>query len=292
MNIRYLRHNQIDKQQWDTTLEQCQNGLIYAQSRYLDVVSPKWEALVSDGYEYIMPLPVKKKYGIHYLIQPFFTQQLGVFSTHKINEQIIGQFLKKIPYISYALNFNTDNFHPRFVPLPNYLLSLHSPFESIKRHFSKNTQRNIQKAEKKSLYLLQEIDIERFINFYILYKKIRTRNNEIDEDIIRKLFATNFVHFMGIENNQHQLVAVLAYLYHNGRLVYWLPTSNEEGKKSSAMFLLISRLIEQYAGTNTVLDFEGSKIEGIARFYKGFGGVEAPYYTVRKNKPQWLSKWI
>jgi hypothetical protein len=59
------------------------NGIVYAYSWYLDIVSPGWDALVKDDYKSVMPLTWRKKYGIKYLYQPFFTQQLGVFSSDK-----------------------------------------------------------------------------------------------------------------------------------------------------------------------------------------------------------------
>ena len=70
---------------------------------------PGWEALISENYEYIMPLPVKSKYKIPYLVQPILTQQLGIFSKNKINENIIEEFIKEIPYFSYEINLNEHN---------------------------------------------------------------------------------------------------------------------------------------------------------------------------------------
>ena len=83
MEIKYLKHNQIDKQKWDSAIENAENGLVYALSWYLDIVSPNWDALVVGDYEQVMPVTHKRKYGIKYLIQPPFCQQLGFFSQSK-----------------------------------------------------------------------------------------------------------------------------------------------------------------------------------------------------------------
>src|ERR1700692_3437990 len=79
--IHYLKHNAIDKRRWDEAIDRAFNGMIYAKSWYLDIVSPQWDALVSDDYRAVMPLTWRRKFGVYYLYQPFFTQQLGVFTT-------------------------------------------------------------------------------------------------------------------------------------------------------------------------------------------------------------------
>ena len=76
--IRYLSHDEIDKPQWDACIEGSVNSLPYAASWWLDVVSPGWEALVSEDYRSVMPLTWHKKLGVYYLYQPYLTQQLGI----------------------------------------------------------------------------------------------------------------------------------------------------------------------------------------------------------------------
>jgi hypothetical protein len=89
MEIKHLAHIEIDRQKWDACILNACNSLVYAESWYLDIVSPNWEALILGDYEYVMPLPVKKKFGVSFLVQPPLTQQFGIFSSNKIDEEII-----------------------------------------------------------------------------------------------------------------------------------------------------------------------------------------------------------
>ena len=75
MKIQHLRHKDIDFEKWDNAMNLCTNRLCYANSWFLNIVSPKWEALVSEDYNYLMPLPVKRKYKIPYIVQPHLAQQ-------------------------------------------------------------------------------------------------------------------------------------------------------------------------------------------------------------------------
>jgi hypothetical protein len=48
----------------------------------------------------------------------------------------------------------------------------------------------------------------------------------------------------------------------------------------------------EYAGTNYILDFEGSDIEGIANFYQQFGSIPQPYYSLSYNHLPWLLRLV
>ena len=106
--IKHVTHNELDKIKWDNCIDHANNTLIYAYSWFLDVVSPNWEALVYNDYEAVMPLTHKRKFLINYLYQPFFTQQLGVFSRFENQAELTRSFLVSIPtkfkYIDVNLN--------------------------------------------------------------------------------------------------------------------------------------------------------------------------------------------
>ncbi len=94
MVIKYLKHKDIDKNKWDECINEAPNGLIYGMSWYLDRVCPGWDALVSDDYEAVMPLPWKQKMGLKYVYHPLFAQQLGVFYRREADDQTY-EFCKK-----------------------------------------------------------------------------------------------------------------------------------------------------------------------------------------------------
>ncbi|MBP7151840.1 MAG: peptidoglycan bridge formation glycyltransferase FemA/FemB family protein [Paludibacteraceae bacterium] len=289
MPIKHLEHSEIDYEKWNKSILQAKNQLVYAETWYLDIVSPDWEALVADDYEYVMPLPVKTKYAIPYLVQPILTQQLGIFSASEISEIIIKEFLKKIPYPSYELNFNEENFIPEAEAFPNYILSLRPSYEQLRAKFSKNTRRNIEKAQQAGLQVRDFLSVNDFLNFYYsLEKKFIFPERSLLEMLIGKGKEKNAVDIFGIFSPHNELIATLCMIHSKKRFTYWIPVSNAVGKKTSAMFLLVDEIIRQNAESEAILDFEGSRIEGIARFYKGFGSEYKPYYVLKRFRPSFL----
>ena len=92
--IRYLRHEEIDKEKWDRCIDNAPNGLIYAYSYYLDAMSTHWDGIVSGDYQSVFPLTWNKKYGIKYLYQPFLTAQLGIFGEY--TEMLFDEMMKRV----------------------------------------------------------------------------------------------------------------------------------------------------------------------------------------------------
>ena len=97
MVINYIKHANIDKTRWDNCIRNAVNGNIYAWSWYLDAVSENWDALISEDYQFLMPLTWRQKWGLKYLHRPLLSQQLGVFSTRKVDTDTVFEFLKHIP---------------------------------------------------------------------------------------------------------------------------------------------------------------------------------------------------
>ena len=171
MHIKHYTHDKINFKKWDKCISESKNGLIYAYSWFLNVVSPGWEALISDDFQYVMPLPVKKKYGIKYIVQPVLTQQLGVFSAKEIESSLIDSFINAIPYFSYEMNLNEQNFTSDAEEKLNLTLDLQSSLKEIEANFSENTKRNIKKREIKPLRNLENIKLQSLTAIkYLLHK--------------------------------------------------------------------------------------------------------------------------
>jgi hypothetical protein len=72
------------------------------------LVCENWDALIEDDYHAVLPLPRRKKYGIEYIFQPFYTNQFGVISREEVSVEKVNSFLQSIPerfrYVDIMLN--------------------------------------------------------------------------------------------------------------------------------------------------------------------------------------------
>jgi len=82
------------------------------------------------------------------------------------------------------------------------------------------------------------------------------------------------------------------FFYSHDRAYYILVGNHPEGRNLGASHGLIDAFIKDHAGKKLVFDFEGSDIEGLAQFYRGFGAVEEKYPAIRLNRLPWWMRWL
>lgn len=293
--IRYLKHNQIDKKKWDACIRKAFNGNAYAYCWYLDLVHEGWEALVENDYERVMPLTGARKFGIHYLFQPYFAQQLGVFSTSKLSPAVVEMFIRNIPSQFKFVEINLNSFNKTsggkhvFSLNNNYLLDLINPYERIVLKYSTNTKRNLKKSLANNLSLSKSIKPEDLIS---LFRNNRGRSlkkwNNSHYHILQRMMYTAIYKgkgmTVGVYTEYNDLCAAAFFLKNNNRLVFLFSGSDQLARENGAMTLLIDSVIREFATTRTVFDFEGSNDPNLARFYRGFGAINNTYASLKINQ--------
>jgi lipid II:glycine glycyltransferase (peptidoglycan interpeptide bridge formation enzyme) len=290
-----LTHSEIDKPKWDSSLDNCYNPLIYARSSYLDTVCDEWDALVMNDYDAMMPLPVRKKYGVYYVYQPFFCQQLGIFSKFLVSGFLVTKFLDALPdkfgYIDSQLNSSCsmDEYKNECITeRKNHELLLLSTYEHHVRSFSENTKRNISKALKNELTFSRESAGDALVDFYVEQNgnkspEVKQKDYLRFKELLKKPIGKEW-QFLRVHNSQNETLAAGIFAGYAERLTYLMGASSEKGKELGSMQMLMNEVIKNAIDKYVVIDFEGSDIEGIARFYRGFGADEVPYFHYKENR--------
>jgi len=168
-------------------------------------------------------------------------------------------------------------------------LNLIDSYEKLTLGFSKNARRNIDKASKLNLRIFSDITADVFLTFYFsIEKHFLSPKQPVLEKLLKRGISEKALTLYGVYSEKDELIAGLCILHTSGRITYLLPVSNSEGKNSSAMFLLIDSILQKEAGKEKILDFEGSRIEGVARLYRGFGAKFHPYYILKRFRPSFF----
>lgn len=292
--IKYLKHHQINKALWDDCIDRSVNSLIYAYSWYLDIACPEWDALIEDNYSSIFPLTKAGKYGIKYLFQPFFAQQLGLFSVNPLSDKLLSDFLQNIPsefhFIEIAVNSENKSVPSGFdvVKNINCELNLNSSYETIYSHYSTNAKRNLAKAKKSDLTINNKADINDIITLFRQNRgkeitKLSDRHYLILLRLIETCIQKGKATISSIYSSRNKLTAAAVFLKTKKRNIFLFSGSDIDSKENGAMFLLIDNFIKQNSAQDSILDFEGSNNPNLAKFYNGFGAIENSYYLIKKN---------
>lgn len=294
--ISYLKHGEIDQQQWDTQIAATVNARPYAYSWYLNIVSPGWEALVSKEPGLWFPLPRACKMGFCYLRQPRFAQQLGLFSAHQLQGDETASLIQAIPkhfqLIDLQLHSETvipDSLQAVITARPNYLLALHPSYNTLWQGYSSNTQRNIKKARKEALFFTANADSQDFVEFKSRYAaNLRPADFRRLRQLLEEGLKREQIQLYTVTGAKGQWLSSAAFLLGNRRRIMINNGSSPEGKQRRAMFFLLDSLIQHWAGSDLLLDFEGSSIPGVARFFSGFGAKPEYYSHLYLHRNKWM----
>jgi hypothetical protein len=283
-----------------------ENGIpIFSQPWYLDIFcgSNQWDVIIIEkNNEIIASMPY---YYLDNDIQmPRLTQNMGPFiknaelKTDKIltiEKEICNQLISNLPEFK--------NFHQNFSPkitnwLPfywkgfkqttryTYVLENIKNKDVIYKNFRENLKRDIKKASK-NLKIRTDLPIE--VIFDLLNKTFERQNipnpypfsslKLLDQKAqsnnqILKIFA------LDEQNNVHSAVLIV---WDRERAYYLISGSDPDFRGSGANSLLIWESIKFCSEFIDIFDFEGSMIEPIEHFVRGFGATQVPYFSVTKN---------
>ncbi|MGF7140984.1 hypothetical protein [Roseimarinus sediminis] len=297
IKIRLLHNHEVDLDQWDQAVTAAPNCRVYAESWYLDIVEPDWLGLVVGNYDYVMPVLSKQKLGIKYAYQAPFAQQLGIYppATPEVSRQII-HFLKAnfllIEMSLNALNVSVEKQIDVEVR-KNHLLGLKNSYDELFQNYDRHTRRYVRKA-RSYCELSDGLGFEEFMAFKKQHaqKSFKALHQRILQLIVFKTMDKHKALIYGAYTPQNELCAAAFFLKEKKRYTYLNAVSSPEGKEKRAMFAIIDRFIHDHAGKSMMLDFEGSQIEGIARFFEGFGARPENYQFIRYNHLPWYIKWL
>jgi len=291
VKLRVLKRSEINIKKWDECITNSINCRHQALTWHLDIVSPHWQGVVYEDYKAVMPLPTTRKFGIPMILQPFLTQQLGVFSSDELIIELLNGFYKTIKKkypVVYNVNITTNSTLPTWLHvdyLSNVELNLNREYLVLKREFSKNTKRNISKAKKEAV-VIEEIYPRNSVFDFIFSNQrylYSTKEQTLFKEVVKQSFVRNEGVLVACFDQKHELLAVSYFIIYKNRITFVTSASSTSGYAKQAAFLIFDRVIEKYSSKKNILDFDGSQTAGVARFYKGFGGIVIEYAQVKNR---------
>ncbi|MEN9963541.1 MAG: hypothetical protein RL582_636 [Bacteroidota bacterium] len=300
LKLQYIKHKDIDKNRWDFCLKECSNKLLYAEADFLDAVSPQWDAIVSEDYEYLMPLTWRRKWGIRYLVQPEFSQQGGIFSKHVIHASTVDAFISlaksAFSFAEFTFNYKHEKSAHNLVYRTNYILPLNDPYEVIQQKFTPSLRQLLHTSKNHSLSYCNGTDIKKtietirmingdklkgisnnaFMRFQILCERFQKQNRLLIREV----------------KQDDQLLSTALFFVDENRIYNLLSCISAEGRTLKANHFLYNQLIAEFAESNLTLDFEGSDLAGVSFFYRSFHPREEKYAFVKWNHLPFPIRWL
>jgi hypothetical protein len=300
----YLSNLQIDKVKWDNCISNSFNRRIYGLSWYLDLVAANWDAIIYGDYEAVFPVVFKNRILFKKYYHPLFAQQLGLFICRDFNDndrkKIVSDFfdfaLKKIGVLDFC---STSEFRYYFdetilkkETLPflsfhnvnervNLEIDLNNNYSNILKEYSTNTIRNLEKAKKKDLFVCKDYRIQDFLSLYKenvgRHLNLKIKHLKVISNLLYSSIKRKKGYFLSVLYKE-KMIGSAFFLSCFNRDVLIFHATEGSFKEYHPITYLLNYYIQNNSNNNIVLDFEGSNIPGVFRFYKGFGAQENNYY--------------
>ncbi len=281
MKMRYLKNHEIDKEKYDLCIDSSPNPKVYAYSWYLDAMCEhKWDAIISEDYSIVFPLPFAYKFGfLRYINPPPFVQQLGIFG-REVDDNSINHCLKTLPLNFMVLRqyFNATNniVNPSKV-LVNYQLKLDS-YDRIQTEYNKDLKNNLRKISFEQVTINPFADIDLTIQ---LFKENYPTINDNRYDLFKQAALESIQRGNGINFSFHLDEKPLAYAFflkNHHYIHYMMPGPTKLGRQHSIIQGVLDFIIREHCGKNLTMDFEGSQYPNVAALYKKYGSYKEEYY--------------
>jgi hypothetical protein len=332
--LQKLNRQQINVALWDDCVATSNFPLHYGLSWYLDIVSSNWEGLIlqeNGKYLAVMPLPIRKKFGLKYIHQPLFCQLAGVWTQ---DENLVPIFLETLPtHFSYIATFHIFNHFPWRVSSlakeennphhesqstnqatkSRYLAARQSPFEggrgmnthtidlspayqTLNQNYTPDRQLNLKRAKKANWQIQESTDITPMIQLFKENTEHKIKGGVGDWAYIMlenlyKALNERGLATLWYAEKEGVIEAGALFTIYQNRIIYLFNTASPIGRKGNARTLMIDKMIEQYATQSFVFDFESPDNELITDFYKSFGAKEETFWQVSYNRSWWVKCW-
>ena len=293
-----LTRSQIDDDRWNALVAQHNAGLPYGYTWYLDAATNgQWEAYMLDDYEAVFPVAFTSR-PLRQGVTPPLVQQLCWYASREVLPTevaaLITQLRRRYHKLYLPLSHSTE---PALWPhelqeRTNLILPLANTYDYLRAGYSRSLRKRINKAAKRLTCQIEALSVSQLRAFYLdntrhgdgIPAEVYTRI----EAVLAALLSRDMGHVYTARDEQGELQAAGCLAVTPQRVINLFGASTRD---SYGMHLLIDRVIQDYAGQDKLLDFEGSEIPGVAQFFESFGAVLQPYYVYSWDRiPAWARR--
>lgn len=283
---------------------------LFRQTWWIEALSDgnEWGEIkieLKQGKEARLPYVIKKQFGFKILTMPTLTQTagpllkgVGQFEGRDLSleKDLYYALIEKLPpHDAFNQNFHwsVTNWIPwywkGFKQSTRYtyrLNDLSNPDELFKK-FMPNIKSDIKKATKRySLKIHSECDVDRFLDLNEMTFKRQGKKLPYSRELVRKLDKActerTCRKIFFAEDSEGKIHAALYIVWDEYSAYYLMGGGDPELRTSGATSLAMWEAIKFASTVTKSFDFEGSMLESVERFFRGFGATQTPYFHVWK----------
>ncbi len=295
-----------------------ENVPIFMQNWWLDAVCTEggWSVVLAGDkngkgeIEAALTFATRKKWGLTTLSEPLLSPFCGVWfrrNTFKkqhegitYRKQNLEKLIQALPFAhrySFRLHVSLTDWQPfywanwRQETRYTYRLAL-DDLTIVCDNFNENTKRNIKKAQQ-HFTIHSTDDFDKFLEINALTYQRQRINAPIAletwQSVERVLSEKKRRRIFFAKNTEGVVEGAIYVVFDNTTAYYLAGGATDAGRLSGAMHGLLAHALQEAAAAGcSIFDFEGSMLQGVEPFFRGFGGELTPYFRVFKYANRFL----
>jgi len=291
------------------------NMPVFSRDWWLDAVcGDDWDVLLYEKKGKIlaaMPLYTPCK---HLVTMPHYTHTMGVwfsdesadtkYSSRLEHRQSICQYFivslsryrSFLQYFNYELTDWLPFYWKGYSQTTRYTYILHDikNLEKLEVGMTQQIRRNIKSAKSAHIHVQRGLTAEQLLKVQEQTFRRQQIKNKQHSDVLLRLIATARERgqgeiFGGLDDDGNLHAAV--FIVWQDSSAYYIAGGGDPALRQSGAHSLVMWEAIQYASRFTDhFDFDGSMLPGVERFFREFGAVQTPYFTISRGKPGLLDR--
>lgn len=284
---------------------------LYLQAEWLDIVCVNgmdWDVVFSydakNNIQGFWPYVFKQQLFWKKITMPSFTPYMGPrllypknlkeYERISFENKVLKELYEKVPTFS-EIKFKWSRDYSNWLAFYwkgfkqqtsyTYLIQDTSDTDFIFNQFKKSIQRQIRKASGNLQIRVAESteDVIRMLEMSLA----ASSKHLVDKEILKKLHQ--FAHskrqsciLEAVDSNE-KVIGAIYLIWDQQEMLYLYGGYDDQMNDSGAMPLLFWNALQKAHELELSFNFEGSMLEGVERFFRSFGAIQTPVFTLEKT---------
>lgn len=304
-----------NKEKYRKFCEVEKNIPIFSKDWWLDSVCGEnsWDvAIVEKGGQIFATLPyMKSKKAIFDVItMPKLTQNMGVFLKYppkqkyykklSFEKEMMTKLIEQLPKTDYFYqNFdkNVTNWLPfyweGFEQTTRYTYVVEGiSVDELEENLETDIRRRRRKAFKVGVKVFESNDISKFYELNVMTFLRQGIDVPYSFEYVKNLYQrckeNKAVKMYFAKDSEGAVIAANFLVYDDNTVYYIMGGIHPEKKDLGGMDVVQHESIKFALESGKDFDFEGSMIENIEKYFRSFGAIQKPYFTISKTNSKML----
>lgn len=283
--MKLVQRKDINPVKWKQWCDESVDSQPFLYLEYLDALAENLVFILNEDESGGIPLPYFERLGVKTIYMPVFCRWIDWVGENQPQKEELTHYILKefkqgdIYFRRDILSISAEKLIYQILPVAQF--QLNSQAKRKVKAIAKNGYSISTEMMRENGFSLVREELKN--KFETLHEK----NFDSLDVLISNLLSLNCLKMVSLVSEE-QVQGALFLVESNNRMLYLKGACKDQAKQKGGMYYLMNAAIEIAHKKQLTFDFGGSRIEGVRKFNRCFGGIDSTYYRYTWDKgPIW-----